>query len=193
MWESFLYNIVHQVKTGFGPSKGGYNFSLGSPIYGPGQGSKGGPSSCSTMTSILIDSMPKLCNRLQFTSPDQQLQYTLRVDMFVDDASNCTNHFLEWLHEPPSLEEALKMIRHDSQTWERFLWTSGGLLNLSKCAFYILAWQLDSEGHATYIPKQAIPDLQLTSGNQPGLSKVKQLTTMKLTNTSAIDSRLACR
>jgi hypothetical protein len=95
--------------------------------------------------------------------------------MFVDDASNCTNHFLEWLHEPPSLKEAVQMTRHDSQTWERFLWTSGGLLNLSKCAFYILAWQFDIEGRATYIPKQAIPDLQLTSGNQPGSSKVKQL------------------
>jgi hypothetical protein len=70
MWESVLYNIVHQVKTGFGLSKGGYNFSPGS-LYGPGQGSKGGPSSCSTMTSIPIDDMPRLCNGLQFTDPHQ--------------------------------------------------------------------------------------------------------------------------
>jgi hypothetical protein len=84
MWENVLYNIVHRVKTGFGLSKGGYSYSPDSPIYGPGQGSKGGPSSCSTMTSILIDGMPKLCHGLQFTDPNQQLQYTSTVNMFVE-------------------------------------------------------------------------------------------------------------
>jgi hypothetical protein len=110
MWESVLYNIVYRVKTVFGLSKGGYNFSPGSPIYGPGQGSKGGSSFCSTMASILIDGMPRLWNVLQFTDPHQQLQYSSTVNMFVDDASNCMNHFLEWLHEPPSLEDPVEMI-----------------------------------------------------------------------------------
>jgi hypothetical protein len=69
------------------------------------------------------------------------------------------------------------MTRHDSQTWERFLcWTSGGLLNLTKCAFYILlAWQFDTTGKVSCVPKTAIPDLRLTSGNQPGSEPVKQL------------------
>jgi hypothetical protein len=86
--------------------------------------------------------------------------------MFIDDASNCTNLFLDWLHVPPQLEEVVEMTRHDSQTWERFLWTSGGLLNLTKCTFYIIA---------SYVPKTSIPDLRLTSGNQPGSERVKQL------------------
>jgi hypothetical protein len=68
--------------------------------------------------------------------------------MFVDDASNSTNKFLSWLYEPPDLPELVEMTRHDSQTWERFLWTSGGLLNLAKCAYYILAWNFDTEGRA---------------------------------------------
>jgi hypothetical protein len=140
MWGQVLYNVVHKVKTGFGLSKADYTFSSDSQIYGPGQGSRGGPSSCSTMTSILIDGMPRLCNGLQFTDPAQQLHYTATVKMFIDDASNCTNHFLGWLHEPPKLEAIVEMTRHDSQTWERFLWTSGGLLHLTKCAFYIIVW-----------------------------------------------------
>jgi hypothetical protein len=45
MWEQVLHNIVHKVKTGFGLSKTGYNFSAEAPIHSPGQGSKGGPSS----------------------------------------------------------------------------------------------------------------------------------------------------
>jgi hypothetical protein len=94
MWEKVLYNGVHKVKTGFGLSKGGYAFTPGSPIYGPGQGSRGGPGSCSTMTSLLIDGMPRLCHGIQFTDPSQQLEYTVTVSMFVDDASNSTNNFL---------------------------------------------------------------------------------------------------
>ena len=85
--------------------------------------------------------------------------------MFVDDASNGTNRFLDWLHEPPSLAELVNMTTHDSQTWERFLWTSGGLLNLTRCAYYILAWTFDAEGRAAYIPKSSIPNLRLTSGD----------------------------
>jgi hypothetical protein len=82
--------------------------------------------------------------------------------MLVDNASNCTNLFLDWLHALPQLEEVVKMTRHDSQTWERFLWTSGGLLNLTKCAFYIIAWQFDDEGRASYyVPKTDIPAVRL--------------------------------
>jgi hypothetical protein len=58
MWEQVLHNIVHKVKTSFGTSTSGYSFSSDTLIHGPGQGSKGGPSSCSTMTYILIDGMP---------------------------------------------------------------------------------------------------------------------------------------
>jgi hypothetical protein len=105
----------------------------------------------------MLDGMPKLCNGLHFTDPGQQLQYTSTVNMFVDDASNCTNLFLDWLHAPPQLAEVVEMTRHDSQTWERFLWTSDGLLNLTKCAFYIIVWQFNTEGRASYVPKTAIP------------------------------------
>jgi hypothetical protein len=129
MWEQVLHNIVHKVKTGFGLSTSGYSFTPASPIHGPGQGSKGGPSSCSTMTAILIDGMPKLCHGIQFTDPQQQLAYTATVSMFIDDVSNTTNHFLSWLHEPPDLTELVEMTRHDSQTCGSFLWISGGMLN----------------------------------------------------------------
>jgi hypothetical protein len=93
MWEQVLHNIVHKVKTGFGLSTDGYSFTTASPIHGPGQGLKGCPSSCSTMTSILIDGMPKLCHGIKFTDPQQQLEYTATVSMFIDDASNATNIF----------------------------------------------------------------------------------------------------
>jgi hypothetical protein len=175
MWGKVLHSVVHKVKTGFGLTQKSYAFSPDLPIHGPGQGSKGGPSSCSTMTSLLIDGMPRLCNGLQFTDPAQSLEYTATVSMFMDDASNSTNKFLEWLQVPPDLTELVEMTRHDAQSYERLLWTSGGLLNLLKCAFYGIAWQFDAEGRATYMNKQAIPNLRLTFGNNPGSSAVTQL------------------
>jgi hypothetical protein len=102
MWEQVLSNVVHRVKTGFGLSKDSYKYSTASPIHGPGQQSKGGSASCSTMTSVLIDGMPKLCHDLHFTDLSQALQYTATVKMFVDDASNYTNSFLEWLYMKPA-------------------------------------------------------------------------------------------
>jgi hypothetical protein len=175
MWGKVLYNVVHKVKTGFGITNAGYSFTPDFPIYGPGQGSKGRPGSCSTMTSILIDGMPRLCHRLQFTDPAQSLEYTATVSMFVDDASNSTNKFREWLQDPPDLTTLVEMTRHDAQTWERFLWTSGGLRNLLKSAFYVIAWQFDAEGRAHYVDKQHIPNLRLTSGNNPATASVAQL------------------
>jgi hypothetical protein len=79
------------------------------------------------------------------------------------------------IHETRCLEDVVEMTRHDSQTWERLPWTSGGLLNLTKCAFYILAWTSDNEDHVSYVPKTIIPDLRLTSGDAPGSAKVSQL------------------
>ena len=148
MWETTLWNIIHYVKTAHGLTNDSYHFSATSPIHGPGQGSRGGPASCSTMTSLLIECMERLCYGYSLTDPQQRHHYATTVNMFIDDASNCTNDFLRWLHPPPTKETVVQMLRHDSQTWERSLWTSGGLLNLLKCLYYIIYWEFDSEGQA---------------------------------------------
>jgi hypothetical protein len=137
MWEQVLYHVVHRVKTSHGLSTATYTFSEESPIHGPGQGSRGGPASCSTMTSLLIEGMYRLCHRLTFSDPSQAHQYSTTTNMFIDDASNCTNASLSWLYYPPELAEVVSMLQQESQTWERLLWTSGGLLNLTKFLYYV--------------------------------------------------------
>jgi hypothetical protein len=119
--------------------------------------------------------MPRPSHGIQFTDPSQQLEYTATVSMFVDDASSSMNNFLSWLHQAPDMEELVEMTRHDSQTWEPFLWTSRGLLNLVKCAYYILAWNFDAEGRASRVTKPEIPALHLTSGNNINMAPVKLL------------------
>jgi hypothetical protein len=73
-----------------------------------------------------------------------------RVDqaaaMFIDDNSSATNNFLRWLHCPPTAESVAAHLQKDAQVWERSLFTSGGLLKLKKCLYYIMYWEFDDEG-----------------------------------------------
>jgi hypothetical protein len=99
--------------------------------------------------------------------PTQQHSHSSNVKMFIDDASNSTGKSLQWLHEPPTPLKVNKLLRHDAQTWERLLRTSGGLINLTKCLFYVSFWRFDSEGRASLIPKNELPPLLLSSGSSP--------------------------
>jgi hypothetical protein len=102
MWEQTLCHIVHCVKTAYGLASASYTYSEDSPIYGPGQGSRGGPGVCSKMTSALIEAMDRLAHRLPLFDPTQQHAHSSNVKMFIDDASYLTGKFLQWLHEPPT-------------------------------------------------------------------------------------------
>jgi hypothetical protein len=125
------------------------------------------------LTSLLIEGMDRLCHGLTFCDPAQAINYKTTTNMFIDNASNCTNAFLEWLYCPPNVVTIVNMLQHDSQTWERLLWTSGGLLNLTKCLYYAVAWEFDSEGRDKMMPAADIHHpLKLTSGDNPSLSAI---------------------
>jgi hypothetical protein len=115
--EQTLYHIIHQVKTTYGTTDSSYCYMTGSFIIGPGQGSRGGPAACSTITSPLIEGMDKLCHGISFTDPTQATHYKSTVSMYIDDASNATNAFLRWLHEPLTDDVVSSMLQHDAQTW----------------------------------------------------------------------------
>jgi hypothetical protein len=66
------------------------------------------------------------------------------------------------------------LLQHDAQTRERLLWTSGGLLNLTKCLYYVSVWRFDDEGRASLTPKTLLPQLTLTSGDSPTRNSVRQ-------------------
>jgi hypothetical protein len=68
------------------------------------------------------------------------------------------------------------MIQHDAQTWERLLWTSGGLLKLEKCLYYLMIWKFDTEGTASLTPATELPPMELTSGDSGISSPITQYT-----------------
>jgi hypothetical protein len=164
MWEQTLCHIVHRVQTAYGLSDACYEYSLDSPIHGPGQGSREGLGCCYTMTSALIEAMDRISHGLTLFDPSQAHSHSSNVKMFIDDASNSTGKFLRWLHDPPTTLEVTDLLWHDAQTWERLLWTSGGLLNLTKCLFYVSFWRFDREGRASLTPTSELPPLLLSSG-----------------------------
>ncbi len=173
MWEQALTNIVHSVKTAYGESTGSYASTPDSPIIGPGQGSRGGPTACTMVTSTLLKGMDRLAHGVRFCSPAMTLLYHVTSKMFVDDNTNYTNDFLRWLHCPPEQHQVITRTKHDAQTWERLLWTSGGLLKLTKCLYYIIYWNFDSEGRASMAtPSQ--PTIQLTSGDSKQMDTIQQ-------------------
>jgi hypothetical protein len=117
------------------------------------------------MISALIEAMDRLAHVTTFLDPAQMIQYTSTVNIFIDDASNATGKFLQWLDQPPTAQEVTDLLTHDAQTWERLLWTSGGLLNLTKFLYYVTFWTFDVEGQGSLTPKDELLQLFLTNGN----------------------------
>jgi len=174
IWERTLYNIIHSVKTALGHSSASYQYTPDTPIIGPGQGSRGGPAACSVATSPLLTSMDRLAHGIYFLDPQQQLFYSACAKMFVDDNTNYSNKFLPWLYTPPEPTVVRDMIQHDAQTWERLLWTSGGLLKLPKCLYYLMLWTFDAEGMASLTPSSDLPTMELSSGDSGTLTDINQ-------------------
>jgi hypothetical protein len=150
MWEKVLYNVIHRVKIGFGTSTGGYSFPT---------------------THRSMDLWSRIPRGPGLMFHCHLHPYRRHGQVMTWPSIYRSN----WLHEPPDLKEIVEMTRHDSQMWERLLWTSRGLLNLLKCAYYVLAWVFDDEGRARCAPKCDIPSVLLTSGNQPGTAPATQL------------------
>jgi hypothetical protein len=84
--------------------------------------------------------------------------------MFINDNTSASNKLVRWLHHQPEASEVVDLLQQDAQVWERLLFTSGGLLKLRKCLYYIMQWDFDSEGRASLHPVTDIPTLLLTNG-----------------------------
>jgi hypothetical protein len=165
MWEQTLYNVQHELRTGYGESDGSYTYTASTPIFGPGQGSRGGVAAVCAMTTFLLRAFDKMGHGASFCSPAQSNFYKGISKMYIDDASNYVNLFLRWLHIPTDQLHVTDILQGDAQTWERLLHTSGGKLRPDKCLYYILTWLFDEEGHASLATPDEEGHLSLTAGD----------------------------
>ena len=140
-----VYLIVC-VKTGYGITYGKYKYSKESPIIGPGQGSQGAMVACGTASTPQLRAMDIPAHGLTFCCPKEEDKYNEKVIIYVDDNSNYSNKFKQWLNKKQDTIEVTKKIENDTKVWERCLWTSGGLLKLEKFLYYLMILEFDNFG-----------------------------------------------
>ena len=174
MWENTLLHARHHIKTAYGISTVCHRNTPQTPIIGPGQGSRGAVAACATTTSIAIKAYEKLATGFSSTNPRDTINYEKKIKMFVDDASKYTNLFKQWINVTPNLSTVTRQLLKEAQIWERCLWTTGGLLRLKKCLYYILYWKFDAKGKATLVLPNNEQTIKLQSSDTNISTKINQ-------------------
>jgi hypothetical protein len=68
-------------------------------------------------------------------------------DGFVHDITYFFNLGIKYsLKNTVQASDIIKGLEKEGQSWERFLWTTGGKLELSKCLYYVLFYKFDPDG-----------------------------------------------
>jgi hypothetical protein len=174
--EQTLLSVAHFLKTGFGISNDSYTADYNTKIHGVGQVSKAGPVSWAAVSSLLFEAQDRLGTGLEFQNPTRTIQHTRHSDGFVDDTTGYHSKQPEWSKHTPSVSTVFNGLKKDSQVWEHLLWTSGGLLELSKCRFYIAYWKFGSDGTGSMMSKGDLQtqSLLLTEGNTGNIQEVNE-------------------
>jgi hypothetical protein len=170
-----LLHVVHFLKSGFGTSVNSYTSDALHRIFGIGQGSKAGPVSWTAVSSLLFEAQDILGTGLEFKNPADTIRHRRHSDGFVDDTTGYHSKEVEWLRHTPTTQTVFEGLKKDAHTWERLLWTSGGLLELSKCKFYIAYWTFDADGVGRMLTKDELdtPPLLLTEGDTGNLQTIR--------------------
>jgi exonuclease III len=168
MQEKTLKHIKHRIKTALGISEDFYTSTDENPIHGIGQGSKAGPITWVIVHSILCVAMDRMVPGATFTDPFQLISQCRHSEGFVDDVTSVYNDFAKWINADPTVTEVVHGLEVQAQTWERLLFSSGGLLELQKCMYYIMFWTWDEFGAPSLLARDEITrqagQLKLTSG-----------------------------
>jgi hypothetical protein len=169
--------VRHYLKTGFGTSTSSYTSDALFRIYGVGQGSKAGPVTWAVVSSLLFEAQDILGTGVSFQNPTHTIAHHRNSDGMVDDTTGYHGRQPQWIRQCPSIHSVFKGLKKDAQTWERLLWTSGGLLELSKCRFYIVYWKFQPDGRSQLLSKAELdtPTLLLTEGKTGAFQEIAQL------------------
>ena len=128
--------------TAFGVSEKYNQHSDETPSYGIGQGAKDGPPGWTGVSDIIIKSHNTKAHRSILEYPVKTIKVKRSADMFVNDASLTVNDS----NPQMSAETIMEKTQNDISSWNKFLWISGGLLDLSKTKYYMLICQFTEQG-----------------------------------------------
>ena len=105
------------------------------------------------------------CEGCTIHSPDKKLTWTKHILGLVDDARQYAN---DW--NDNNMVQIQNYLQHSSQTWEHLLHTTGGKLEIPKCAIYTLEWDFDEQG-IPFLQKHTTSSINIQSSE----TKTKQL------------------
>jgi hypothetical protein len=142
-----LLTAKYSIKTGYGVSKGTYSSTPEQPTHGPGQGSRQASALWMVVSCLLFNAMYEHCHGASFCNPTDTIIHRRTSDGFVDDVTHFFNLGMKYsLQNTVQVTDIIKGLEREGQSWERFLWTTGGKLELSKCLYYILFYRFDPDG-----------------------------------------------
>jgi hypothetical protein len=162
------------VKMAHGISEGFYRVLCDFLLYGTGQGSGASPAIWLSIVVCMLTALTALAPiAMSFADPWGDIFEERNADSFVDDTSNgCNDAHLE------TAMPFTNLIAHGqacAQIWERFLYSSGGALELRKCFWYLIYWQWVN-GQPEMCPNISCPGIiTLTSGNVPNYTVIPRL------------------
>ena len=165
MMGEILQNTIYKLKTGHGISNRTYFSTTLRRILGSGQGSGASPCIWTFVLDPILSSVSKKFKYLKIFTPSKKTINRIGY-AFVDD----TALFLILTQSEDNNEItpeyiALK-LQAIAQDFERKLYSTGGILSLPKCFWYLIHWKWDKEGNATMATKTESPaNIKLTKGN----------------------------
>eukprot|EP00957_Ditylum_brightwellii_P079636 6055823-Ditylum_brightwellii.AAC.1 len=141
-----LEKAKYRLKTALGVSDGYYSHCKNFSIYSSGQGATNSPQTWFVISSTICNIYEQSANRAEFVSPDQDVNIPLAILGFVDDVNNQVNKFQ---NKKVTVQELLENIQQDSQLWAMSLWLTGDLLELQKCLYHVIHFELKEDGDIT--------------------------------------------
>jgi hypothetical protein len=139
-----LEEVRYHLKTTLGVSDEHYQHCAASPVFGTGQGSGNSPTIWLVISSILFSCYSKRAYGAMFESPDKSVQAAIFRVGFVDDTASYINDFCSDV--PPTPNELIMKLTHDSQLWSDLLYKSGGSLELPKCTYHFSHYRFATDG-----------------------------------------------
>ena len=83
---------------------------------------------------------------IQFHDPEEKHSINHVMTGFVDDTTHWINNFKDSLHGRYNQSTMYSETNKTAQWWEQLLNASGGKLELTKCFYYNISWQFNTEG-----------------------------------------------
>ena len=141
MHSATLRNTEYRVQTALDTSTHHYTHSESDPIHGNGQYAGSSGTNQVYISVPIMSTLYKHEERCTIVSPDKKIKWERVIIGFVDNTRQYANN-----QQNDSLLTASNKLQLVVQSQEHLLYTSGGKLELIKCAWYCISYNFNPDG-----------------------------------------------